>query len=249
MGLFKIKFSFMFLLLCLFQQNHTVYSDEIVDKITSYLLPHDHVIKKKLDMIFNDSAILNNRENLKKRGFKVSKTRKSTNLYIAKHTNLKGYIVKLYLNEQTFVDERLNFISRIEGANSIRQYIIKNGYESIFKIPNKWIYVLPNQKLSTDKKYILIVENMKLCDEETNYRKWKDTKITSKKTLTTLFNVLKNEGLIDSVYIDNIPYCRDGKIAFVDTEHVHRWPVNYGKFLRNLSSSSQKHWNTLMTAE
>ena len=56
---------------------------------------------------------------------------------------------------------------------------------------------------------------------------------------------LTEEGLKDSVFPDNIPFTKDGKMAFIDTEHHHLWPVDYYRLERYLSPEMKTYWKNL----
>jgi hypothetical protein len=75
--------------------------------------------------------------------------------------------------------------------------------------------------------------------------KFYKSKITPAK-LVELFILFTELGLIDSIYPDNIPPTRSGKIAFIDTEHHHHWPVNLEKFKHFLSPAMQVYWQSLI---
>lgn len=60
------------------------------------------------------------------------------------------------------------------------------------------------------------------------------------KLLEAFYYLVKSEGLSDSVYAFNLPFCRDGKLAFIDTEHHHEWPVYFQRTLKYLSEPMQK---------
>lgn len=62
---------------------------------------------------------------------------------------------------------------------------------------------------------------MGLLSDSKNEEAWESTKKIRKSKLEALFHLLKEEKLIDSVYIDNIPFSRNGKITFIGTEHYH----------------------------
>lgn len=222
------------------------YCQSTQEIVRPYLLTDSHPLKKRLDLIFSIQGILKNRDSLMRAGFNVSPTRKWNNLYVAKHSILCGYIVKLFVDDQQGIQEWDNWIARIEGAWSIQAAIERHGYEKFFKVPKKWIYQIPRKQSGDhDKQYVLVVEDMDIHDEERNRKKWKDTHYITKERLDALYCLLKEEGLIDSVYIDNIPISRDGRITFIDTEHVHGWPVNYSRLNNFVPQELKAHWKAL----
>jgi hypothetical protein len=51
-----------------------------------------------------------------------------------------------------------------------------------------------------------------------NKKAWK--KKMNRQLLDALYTIIMENLLLDSVYADNIPFCKDGRIAFLDTEHT-----------------------------
>lgn len=242
---FKFNKILFFLLLANFV-SHNIVADQSVDEIIApYLLPDNHSIKKKLDTIFNKAGILTNRQTMIRKGFSISEARSSTNLYFATHIELKGYIIKVFLDEQKGVQEWQNWIARITGANIIRDAIEKNKFQNYFKAPKKWIYKY-RFAAPEGKQYILVVEDMNLVSYEKNVSYWKSLKHIHYDKLKALYTLVENEGLYDSIFIDNIPFSKDKKIAFVDTEHYHKWPVKLHRIEKYLHPINKKHWSELI---
>lgn len=223
-------------------------SEAVWSEIDPYLLPANHPIRPKLDEIFQKSRVIADEKSLKKNGFDFIARRKWDNAIVAWHSKLKGYLIKLYLDEQLGIDEKLAFKTRMEGAEYIRHFIQTNEHQNLFKVPKKWLYPLPENPPANPgaqrKNFILVEEDMNLVNESTNSKKWK-TAIT-KEHLKALYSLLQTLGLKDSVYITNIPFAKDGKIAFIDTEHHHKWPVNFLKLIGSLNPDMQAYWHTLI---
>ena len=136
---------------------------------------------------------------------------------VAKHPFLPNYVIKAYLDTHNEIDEEWKFlVDRIIGARIIQESIDDNHYNHLMKVPKKWIYALPNPGR---RKYVLVAENMNLLSPAKNADSY--LKKMNKERLGALFVLLKENLLIDSIYIYNIPFCTDGKIAFIDTEHFH----------------------------
>lgn len=222
---------------------------KIWDVITPYLLPEDHPIKAKLDRIFAERVTLNS-TSLQEAGFKTPNPRGFSKTVVSMHPDLEGYIVKCFLDNQKDVVDWQKLMRRIKGAEFIKRAIKRHHYEKIFKVPQKWIYPLPEEPSPPSdyyrKNFILIAEDVHILAKDSNYKAWAGPKMTPKK-LDAIYTILKEEGLTDSVVAFNIPFTEDDdKLAFIDTEIWHRWPVNYKKLLMYLSPSMQKHWKQLI---
>ncbi len=213
-----------------------------------FLLPDSHPMKAKLDVIFSKARATTSVETLKAAGFKCLPLRKWDNVMVAWHSKLKGHLVKFYLDDQIGIPDLETLIKRIYGAEKIRTAINEFGYQKMFKVPRKWLYPLPDLPASLPglqrKKFILVEEDMSLYSSYDNEQLWKNS--VNKKTLAALFHLLESLGLTDSVYITNIPFSTDGRLAFIDTEHYSKWPVEHSKLLRFLSKKKQKYWNELI---
>ena len=223
--------------------------EETWNALTPYFLPFDSKEKKILDRIFSKQRILKSREKMTKTGFLLL-TPPEHAIVVAKHTKLKHHIIKAYLDEST-TDEAYWFKKRIDGARHVQDYIDRHDYQHIMKVPRKWIYPLPLEPRpedgSTGKNFILICEKMDIYDFETS-RNWYRKKIPVN-TVNAIYLILTDCNLFDSVYADNIPYCKDGRIAFVDTEHYlkNSTPIDLEKFTHYFSSKMQTYWQLLIS--
>lgn len=217
------------------------------ERLEPYFLPVNHPIKERLDRLFQKNRVTQSEETFENGGFKVKK-RKPNQIVIGKNPYFKEYIFKVYLDTQPVLHEWDNWLKRIEGARSIQACIEKHGFRH-FCVPKKWIYPLPEHPspsadLQYRKNFILIVENMNILDSKDNLKSF-EKKMTPK-LLKELYTILTEEGLIDSVYPDNIPFRKNGQIAFIDTEHHHLTPIPYKRLTRFLSTDMQKYWKSLI---
>lgn len=220
---------------------------DIWQRLEPYFLPDQHPIKSKLDHLFQKKRVTQSRQMFEAAGFVKIKRREPTNLIIGRHPDLTGYLLKVYLDTQPPVCEWCNWLKRIEGAHSIRVCLKRHRFQH-FAVPKKWIYPLPEEPSPPShyhrKNFILVVEDMRILKGEDNRQAFKD-KITPE-ILEELYIILTEEGLIDSVYLDNIPFTKSGKIAFIDTEHHHLQPVKYEKLTRYLSTDMQAYWHAII---
>lgn len=224
----------------------------VLERASPFLLPDDSEIKAKLDRIFGQSRVTLNSKTMEKAGFSTGKRQKYSRIVVAKHKDLPGYIFKIYLDNDKYkpnAKAQNYFIKRASGALAIQNCIEDNNLGHLFKVPRKWIYILPNtpkpKKNYSFKTFVLVEDDMKILDAHENKRAWKSSKVT-KETLHGLYNILSTVGLIDCTKIDNIPFSRDGKIAFVDTEAHGYFPVNYKRLKKWLSHSMKNFWSDLI---
>lgn len=222
---------------------------ETIQYVSPYLLPDDHPVRPKLDRIFSASRVLLNIETMKKAGFINPVPRKYTKLIVTKHPDIKGYIIKAYLDAQRYYKDKPEYyfwIKRASGAEAIREWIEEHYLNHVFKVPKKWIYALPAQPCPPNgyypKNFILVEEDMNL--DKKNEEKWKSN-LVAEELLIQVYSILSDLGLSDCAKPDNIPFCKDGRIAFIDTQSHHQWPVRYEKLTRYLSADMKKFWKRL----
>lgn len=214
-----------------------------------HFLPENHPIKATLDRIFSERITLTT-STLSKAGFPTPYPRRASKTIVSTHAKLPGYFVKCFTDDQKSVDDWRKLKRRIDGAERIKKAIVRNHYEEIFKVPKKWIYPLPNDpsppKGSSRKNFILIAEDVNILAKEANYAAWKGKPMTKQKA-EAVFTILNEEGLCDSIFAFNIPFTKDdGKMAFIDTEQWHCWPVNFKRVREYFSPTMQKYWDNLV---
>lgn len=221
---------------------------DVWDQVEPYLLPPNHPIKKNLDLLFSKSRITSDEASILNAGFEYP-SQHGSNVQAVKHPLLKGYFIKMYCDIDGYHDEWRKLLWRIDGANQLREGIEALGYQKLMKVPRKWIYPLPEEpspaphQLEHRRNFILIAEDMETVGRRRNFQYWK-----SKPTIRLLraLSVIVTEfGLKDSCHIDNIPWCKDRKIAFVDTEKHHSWPVRYQQLNECLSEQKSSCWKKL----
>ena len=221
-------------------QRPSTISEGVWDLIEPHLLPMDHPVKKKLDKIFSKPGVNTNGQTLYKAGFRFYPFRGPYQAQISWHPKIKGYYFKGASDSQPIQEEWWSMLARIDGASLIRQEIEDQGYESMFKVPKKWIYLYPD---TCSRHFLLVAEDMRTVSREHNEQLWKK-KITPE-ILDALFILITTLGLKDSVYIDNIPFGKNRKIAFIDTEHTLKWPIAYEILNKRLSPKNLEHWKAL----
>lgn len=224
-------------------------SDEAWEAVKPYLLPENHRLKAKLDKIFMGSRALLNAQTLHAAGFRNVTPNKYSRCIVTTHSKLKGYVVKLFLDSQVGLCDWKHFAARAYGASCIKEAIPRLGYQAIFKVPEKWIYMIPEHPAPPPglerKNFILIAEDMRILPNDLNRSLWRSNRMDQKR-LRAYYTIIKDQGLSDSVICFNVPFCEDGKNAFVDTEYNHCYPIDYIRVFRYLGPQGQALWRDIL---
>lgn len=222
-------------------------SPEVLETVRPYLLPEKHPAKKVLDQLLAGQP-LKDETAFRKAGFQFKpRTDPRRQMVCGKHPRLKGFLIKTYFDIHANIGkEELNWIQRIKGAEQLRQEIAQHKYSHIMKVPKKWIYLLPDNPSLPRRRFVLVVEDMVILKRDANLEAYYFQ--MSRERLTALYTLLTENLLIDSIYIDNIPFCKDGKIAFIDTEHynVTHLPLRLHFLTSRLCPPMAKHWQELI---
>jgi hypothetical protein len=225
--------------------------DSTWENVQPYLLPADHPVKPILDKLFSLRRVTTSHQAMKELGFSYKPPRTNQHLTAAKHPKLKGYLIKIFLDTQDLKGREQDiWMHRIQGAQVIEKSIQAHHYEHLMKVPKKWIYPLPGQPSSQAGAYrqnfILVVEDMDIY----KYRKNKEQYLKSmtKEMIDALYIIIAENLLIDSIYIDNIPFSTDGRIAFIDTEHflTKRESLKLHRLGKHFSPIMRQYWRKLL---
>lgn len=234
------------------QIHHDYVSEAVWDEITPYLMPDFHPIKPQLDKMFSKKRILQNKKSLWEAGFKKTIVQPFSQVIVTTHTNFPGYIFKLNTDNQAYRRDKPEYyfwLLRTTGAALIREKIAEKKWEAFFTLPHKWIYALPPypkaSKGSIQKNFILVEEKMNILSPEKNRERWRSKNIT-RHHLDMLFQIVTELGLIDCCKPENIPFCIDGKIAFVDTNSHSLPPSGYEKLFRVIKEPLRSYWQLLI---
>lgn len=224
-------------------------SPEVWALLEPYFLPPAHPLRSKLDKIFEKERVNANLSSLTRAGFVNVKEGPYSHMVITKHPKLKDVYVKLMVDSSPYTDWK-QIKKRVEGAISAKKTITELGYEHLFKVPQKWVYPIPPSCVpapdaENPKNFVLIAEDMNVCPRTKNYNRWKYS--ATRELLVALHQVLQIEGLVDSAVAFNIPFSYDGKVALIDLEHHHHWPVPFYKLERYLRPDLQDFWRDLTT--
>ncbi|MBA3721517.1 MAG: hypothetical protein H0W88_03855 [Parachlamydiaceae bacterium] len=226
-------------------------SAEIWASVKQYFLPENHPVKPKLDRMFSKRRVMLSPDTFKAAGFVRYKPGRVSHILASAHPKLQGFFFKGFPDvDLKITNDWEKLANRIRGALSIEECIKRHGYQKIFKVPKKWLYPLPanpsppKSSKILRKNFILVAEDMRIYEHDKNNDMYK--KKMTRSLMEALFVVINEEGLADSLYAFNVPFCKDGKLAFIDTEWHHRWPVNFPKFKKYFSSKMGKYWDKLV---
>lgn len=211
-----------------------------------HLLPKSHPIYGTLSEIFSKTNDPLTKTTIQPLGFEIL-DKLGLHVIVAKHRQMKGYVFKFFKYHEFPGVDWQHWIKRINGAKLIQEGINKLGYQKIFKVARKWLFKTKSMQSKDGKNYpayILIAEDVKPKPVKKNQHAWRYQ--TSEITLDALHTMLRFYGLRDCARIHNVPYCEDGKIAFVDTESYQSWPVNYHPLIEFLNKTNRKIWKHLV---
>lgn len=185
------------------------------------LLPEDHPLQNKLKKLFDNPSIFELPEHLRLAGFTIC-NRIRRGLMVISHPNIKNYLIKKFQNETPRKAQLRNYLRRINGARTLRQFIQLNNLQHIV-VPKKWLYLLPesfSDPETQERTYILIVERMDICSggKDVNGEVAKRYYNIDTDVLRELCVVVYYFRGLDSG-LQNMPFTYQNKIAFIDTEH------------------------------
>lgn len=232
--------------------SHPYISEETWQKVKPFLLPENHPVRHTLDKMFSKKRISQSLTSLNEAGFKTKGgPNNHSKTIFCQHKNIKGYVAKI-IPDEFDADEVTRLLSRIYGAKTVQEIIDKYNYHKIIKVPQKWLYVLPPEPSPPSrlrrKNFILIAEDMNIYAREENYPLWKSFLMTDD-LLLAIYTVITEGGFNDCVYAFNIPFSKDGRISFIDTEDHHKWPIPYHRLRKYLSIELAKFWDQLTQAK
>lgn len=226
-------------------------SKKIKKQLHPHVIPDSHPLKPALDQIFYTTRATLDENTFAEAGFNTISVRPRSHIRVASHSLLPNHLIKATLD--TELRKKANkeswewLVLRCEGADKIKR-LIKDRSIQHFVVARKWIYPLPddpsppNTNLYKRHLAVLLVTDMDLHSEKTNYGAWKN-KITEEH-LQELYTIISHaKG--SSYRPDNIWYNKQGKFAFIDTEYPDRGP-DYRSIKPFLNKEMQKYWTHLI---
>jgi len=207
------------------QQNEVV-AKYYEDSLDRYLMTEEHPAYKALRKLFSDIEIFDSPTILREAGFEVNR-RVHKNMMVFTHPKVKNYIFKRFTNDVDLDKQLELYLKRLKGAEVIRKVIKKNGFQNVI-VPKKWLFQLPYD----EGEYLVVAERFDLCsgdDHPTseNVLAYKNIDHTTLEEYCTLMSLI---GGCDA-WPRNQPFTKDGKIAFIDTEHVGQKEAHFQKHI------------------
>ncbi len=226
-------------------------SEGVWKKVLPYVMPKNHPIREQLDALFSSRRVLANPHSIRDAGFSHGNSRKHSHVIVTEHKKMRGYYFKMYSDTQHGVSDWQHCLRRLTGAESVRKAIEKFHYEKFFVVPKKWIYPLPDYpkaaKGANAQHFIVVAEKLKLHHGPENLSRWKYD--ISKEHMTALYKLFQNQGLKDSVYPFNARFTKKKRIALIDLEKHHQWPVPFEKLYVHISPENKKLLDNLMNSQ
>lgn len=222
-------------------------SNDIFREIKPFQLPSNHPARPILDDIFEDSHhILRNIDTFTGAGFITLFKQPLSHIIVAKHPNLKGYLVKAYLDSKANgknTDPGWKWlVRRCQGAENIRKLIRKKNLKH-FTVPDKWIYMTDPKAYNPAKQnIILIVTDMNLVSKDESRYAWKN--LVGKEHLDELYCIFSH-GYSSCWLVSNIPYTKDGKFSCIDTEYPKR-SMDYERARKYFNDEMKEYWDLLI---
>lgn len=226
-------------------------SDKAKRLIRPYLLPLDHPTKPVLDAIFSGARVSQDKETLAQAGFSTICSQKLTHIEVVRHPALPGYLLKIFLDSSVKPKENKDswewLVRRCYGAKRIRRLINKYDLQH-FSVPDKFIYPLPAEPSPPNspgyKRHIavLLVTDMDIVSHDDSRYVW--SHFVTREQIDELFCIITH-GCASSYLGNNIPCCRNGKFACIDTEHPKRRP-KYKVVEQFLGPEMRAYWRILV---
>jgi hypothetical protein len=179
-----------------------------------------------LAALFVDPGMFNSRAAWSAAGFVVVDPGKVTECMAASHPSAPGHLFKKYANDVPQKKQNENYEARIEGAAKLARFIAKKHLHHVV-VPGKSLRELP--RAFGKSSHLLVVERLDVLGPDESVRRYRDIAEPVLRELLTV--IAKFEGLDSNA--KNIPFLRDGRIAFVDLEN---WERRKKHHLRNIGS-------------
>jgi hypothetical protein len=216
--------------------------------MSSYLLPCDHLARMLLQKLFHHSDAIDNEAAFLEAGFKIRSKKERSLMRVATHPALAGYVFKVFfVEEQGRVREKpcgwKSFSVRCKQAKLIRRVIDEQAFRH-FRVPRKWLFCAPPHPACSpdDQPAILVAEFQDLLPSDENERAWRHS--LTEDHLHELYVILELAGGVSS-RPDNIALTRQGRFAFIDTEHS-RYFHDYESIVPYLSRQMRQYWSNLV---
>ncbi len=245
----KLLHFFFFFLSFSLHANVDSLNPDILEQVAPYLLADTHPAKPFLDEIFSSQRVTLSKQHALAAGFILTE-HQGQQTTVMRHSRIPQYVIKVYFDNEVEPKEWEHWIKRIKGAAAIEAAIKKRKYTSLFVVPKKWIYRLPElpalpiEGNYVRRHFVLIAEHMPILSKPEN--KWAYRLQMSRSKLKKLFTLITEVGMSDSLRPTNVPWTYQKQLAFLDTERFHEWPIDYQQMLEFLNPEMRKYWKSLI---
>ena len=164
--------------------------------------------------LFVDPSMFDSRRNWRRAGFDVLDTANDNECMVAGHPSAPGYLFKKYANDNS-ENANENYAARLKGSCRLAEFVRREGLRHIV-VPQKHLHELPSRFGKAAR--LLVVERLDVLGRSESKRRYGDI---AEPVLRDLLVVLDEFKGLDS-NIKNVPFTRDGRIAFIDLEHWDR---------------------------
>jgi hypothetical protein len=168
-----------------------------------------------LGNLFRDPDMFDSADDWRDEDFKILRASENK-ICVASHKTVEGYLFKKYVNagkRESSQDQLNNYTTRIDGARRLRRFIDEQHLQHVV-VPRKWLRTLPRRF----DAHILVVDRLDIQDDEASERQYGHINEAVLRELCVVLHAFRG---LDST-AKNMPFTRDGKIAFIDTEHWNR---------------------------
>lgn len=196
---------------------------------------------KSLDLakLFVDPKMFDSRDKFRAAGFKVFERSNDDKIMVASHEDAKGYLFKKYSASTSMEAQLENHEKRVKGARKVQELIEADHLEHVV-VPQKYLHELPREFSRKGPSHVLIVERLSLMSTDDSKKQYRRISEDVLRDLCTVFFSFPG---LDSV-VDNVPFTKDGKIAFIDTEHWERrrskWKEGSRPHMRHIDLSRDR---------
>ena len=171
-----------------------------------------------LEKLFRDPDMFASRDDWGDAGFQVVARSHDSKIMVASHASVEGFLFKKYTSDVSLKEQHANYVRRIKGARELRSFLDAQRFRRV-TVPQKWLYELPHAFCSRGRhSYVLVVERLDILDEEGTKQAYHRIDDVLLRELSAV--VFKFKGLDSNA--KNLPFTKDGRVAFVDTEHWDR---------------------------
>lgn len=218
--------------------------------MNSYLLPSTHPARDVLDYLFRRPDVIDNDSTFHAAGFETRVKKSRSLMRVAAHPALPKYLFKVYLVDERQLERKKprgwrGFANRCQGAGRIGK-IIRDQRLRYFQVPRKWQMFLPTHHPACgpdDQPVILIAERQELLSRNENEHAWRNAIV--EQHLDELYTIIHGAGGA-SYRPDNIRLTKQGKLAFIDTEHTGD-QRDYESISQYLAPRMREYWLALNT--